>query len=131
MLEGFDFRSLNDKNISSVNQKELESLYKRVEEYARINYLKEDDEDEYYIRINGIVYVIGYTYVYDGFYYLVRYEGKIEDIKYFELSDVLNNEISDKQKQIKSKMDIVNNYLNELRKEGVSLRLIKKSIRLK
>ena len=31
---------------------------------------EDNDEDEYYIRVNGIVYKIGYTFIYDGFYYI-------------------------------------------------------------
>ena len=127
MFEGIDFDSIED-SISSLSNDSISKLFKIVDNYMKKNYLKENDNDEYYIRVNGVKYLIGYTFVYDGFYYIKRIKSEENENRCFELEDILNDRLTTKEQAIKSRIEDINRQLMELKREGVSLRLIKRSI---
>jgi hypothetical protein len=130
MTKDIDFSKFDDNYSLSLSQQIISDLYKKVDKYVCTNYLKENDDDEYYIRINGKVYIIGVSFVYEEFYYLKKYDGKFDNITIFEIEDVLNNRISKEQMIIKDRFDRVNESIKELKDGGVSLRLIRKSIKV-
>ena len=129
MYEDIDFSKFNDKNfLSSNTNKNVKKLYKIVESYYKRNYLKENEEDEYYFMVNGEVFKIEYNYVYEEFYSIKKCLEKTESI---ELDDILNNRITMKQMRIKEKLDTMNDYIEELKEDGLSLKLIKRSLNIK
>lgn len=129
MYEDIDFSKFNDKNfLSSNTNKNVKKLYKIVESYYKRNYLKENEEDEYYFMVNGEVFKIEYNYVYEEFYSIKKC---VEKTKSIELDDILNNRITMKQMRIKEKLDTMNDYIEELKEDGLSLKLIKRSLNMK
>ena len=129
MFDGIDFNKIGT-SITSISEESIRALYGIVNNYMKSNYLKDNDEDEYYIRVNGELFIIGYTYVYDGFYYLRRCSEEEKNVKSYDLNDILNNRITDKERITKEKLDLVNGQINELIEEGVPLRLIRRSINI-
>jgi len=129
MYEDIDFSKFNDNNfLSSNTNNNVKKLYKIVEAYYKRNYLKENDEDEYYFMVNDEVFKIEYSFVYEEFYSIKKCNSKVE---YPNLDDILNNRITMKQMAIKEKFDTMNDYIEELKEDGMSLKLIKMSLGMK
>ncbi len=128
-----NFEEYLDKDINlltSVSNEWIEKLYDKVNNYVKNNYLLEGENDEYVIKYKNIYYEIGYFYGPDLFYFIKKVENQ-ENIKsYIEYTLVKYNLLSMKQIKTKIIIERINESIASLKSDGVSKRLLKKSIKI-
>ncbi len=111
--------------ISSIENLSVEKLFNIVNNYVKVNYICELNE-KYYFSFNGNNYEIGMLYGPEDILYYIRKSNIEANI---DLMDILNNNLSYEKQIIKNRIDTINEMISSLHQDGVSLSLLKKSIK--
>jgi len=113
--------------LSDLNNDVVRKLYEEVNNYVKSNYLL-IESDIYYIMYKGSIYAVGYFYGPSVLYY-VRRAKNCECESFLNYEDVMKNKITEEEKSVKKELDSINDGIDSLKRKGISLDLIKKSIR--
>ena len=117
---------ITSKNfVSSIENLNVEKLFNIVNNYVKINYVCELNE-KYYVSYDNNNYEIGMIYGPEDILYYIRKSNVEANIN---LVDVLNNKLSNNMKIIRDRINTINEMISSLHQDGVSLSLIKKSIK--
>ncbi len=117
---------ITSKNfVSSIENLNVEKLFNIVNNYVKINYVCELNE-KYYVSYDNNNYEIGMIYGPEDILYYIRKSNIEANIN---LVDVLNNKLSNNMKIIRDRINTINEMISSLHQDGVSLSLIKKSIK--
>ena len=111
--------------ICSIENTNVEKLFNLVNNYVKVNYVCELNE-KYYVSFNENNYEIGMIYGPEDILYYIR---KINIEANINLKDVLNNNLSTNKKIIRDKINTINDMITSMHQDGVSLSLLKKSIK--
>ena len=130
MFSGIDFDEVKRKDcISNFTNKSVELFYKTVERYMKSNYLCEREEETFFVQVGQDIFEVGYAFWDEEFYYIkVCDPTKVK--KSYKLGDILANRITEKERLIKEKIEVINQTVAELEGDGVPFKLIRSSIKM-
>ena len=118
----------NKDYISNIENINVEKLFNKVNEYIKTNYICEENE-KYYVVYDNNNYELGMIYGPEDIYYYIK---KCNHLGNIDLLDAINNNLSKEKEIIKEKINYINDLINSLhQEEGLSLSLIRKSIKMK
>ena len=130
MFPGIDFEKVKEKEfVSNMGNKSVEDFYKTVDNYMKGNYLCDINQDVYFVRVLEDLFEVGFISWEDDFYY-IKVATATPEMKIYNLDDILANRISEKERLIKEKIDLIRSKVEELKEEGVPFKLVKNSIKM-
>ena len=116
---------------TSLAYPELANLYTTIENYIKRNYLYNLElEDAYLVSYKNEGYELRRFYGPEDIFYSLT---KLDDYspEYIDIEYVFQDRITPSQETIKTRIDNINKEIDKLQSEGISLQLLRKSIRIK
>ena len=114
--------------LSSISNDWIEELYKKVNNYVINNYIYEGENEEYYLKYKDKYFQIGWFYGPDLFYF-IKSVNEEEVNSYINYDYVKYNIVNMNQIKIRNQINEINKEIIKLEEQGVSKRLLLKSIK--